>query len=387
MSSHAPLAPSSGHQWGHCAGSIMAQDAFPDQQPTESTMEGDAAHWVASEMLDSWTHDAGGIKTGVDFLDEAAPNGITITSEIIDNVEVYVDNILKICSDLQIGSTRKVESRVYAKDIHPTDCWGTVDCWAYDAKNKVIYVWDFKYGHRYVDAYLNQQLIIYVNGIMNELGIDGVEDQLHTVVMSITQPRFYKASSIRTWTVKASDLRPHVNVLQGMAYEALSSDPRTTSGEHCRDCRARHACLSFQKSAMDSIQYVEQLDITGLTPIGISLELVALEKATNAIKYRKEAIEAMATQMMTSGKLVPGWSMNRVMTALQWSKTPKEVLIMGQMMGKELGKPVVPVTPNQAMKLGIDEAVIKRYSKRTHSSNKLTPVNPNQAKEAFGNDK
>ena len=56
---------------------------------------------------------------------------------------------------------------------------------------------------------------------------------------------------------------------------------------------------------------------------------------------------------------------------------------MGQLMGADLSKPGV-VTPKQALKLGIDEAVIKAYSLTPLGSVKLVPDTAADARRVFG---
>jgi len=90
-------------------------------------MEGDAAHYLAAQILDAWKM-SGDIETGhqvgLSMVGSPAPNGVMIDEEmydacvgysmaIFDVVGTDVDNLL-------------IEHRVHAPSIHPA-AWGTMD--------------------------------------------------------------------------------------------------------------------------------------------------------------------------------------------------------------------------------------------------------------------
>jgi hypothetical protein len=55
---------------------------------------------------------------------------------------------------------------------------------------------------------------------------------------------------------------------------------------------------------------------------------------------------------------------------------------MGDMLGKDLRKKEA-ITPKQAIKLGVDETVIKAYSTQPRTGVKIVPDNGNKAKQVF----
>ena len=83
MSAHALLAPSSAPIWGHCSGSVLAQQSAANID-TQQSREGTAAHWVGSECLKAWQSDQLGDLTAAEWLgrvDEAlAIMGAGLTS-------------------------------------------------------------------------------------------------------------------------------------------------------------------------------------------------------------------------------------------------------------------------------------------------------------------
>lgn len=66
-----------------------------------------------------------------------------------------------------------------------------------------------------------------------------------------------------------------------------------------------------------------------------------------------------------------------------WTVPVDQVIAMGQLMGKDLSKPGA-LTPKQAIKAGVDGAVINAYSHTPPGPVKLVPVNPDNARRIFG---
>ena len=191
MSAHSPLAPSSASRRVACPGSRSLEALYP-QTPTPQTLEGEAAHWVAACTIQNSAWE----------IPAVSPTGVDITDEMIEGAQLYA-GFVGYYSDIRI------EQPISISIIHP-DCWGTPDAWRFS--DGVLNIYDYKFGHGFVEVYENWQMIEYAAGILHELGIDGLQDQHVTVAMHIIQPRsFHPDGQIRSWTVKASDLRPYFN--------------------------------------------------------------------------------------------------------------------------------------------------------------------------------
>lgn len=342
---------------------------FPRADTPES-MEGTAAHWVFAQMLAGVAVNEGDI----------TPEGIVVTGEMLEGGDMVVETVGKRMAGMQLH----IEEGVAIPFIHP-DCWGTPDIWAYDPARKVLEVIDYKFGHRFVDEYENDQGVAYIAGLLDAISdIPSVLDRVLTVNFTVIQPRcFLKGSPVRTWTVKASDLRGHINKLKRAAELSLDANPVAVTNSECRDCPGRHACAALQQAAYADAEYSAMSSPVELTPAAASLELKMMEHALERLKARVEGMREAVTGYARQGQVVPWHRIEQGFGRQQWSLPAEQVVAMGQLMGADLAK-VGCVTPKQAIKLGIDEAVISAYSVTPLGSVKLVPDNPADARRVFG---
>lgn len=370
MADHARLMPSAAHRWVECPGSVQAEERYPEP-PSESAEEGTAAHWVASEVLTSYlpNSDGANVQLTSDYLDEVAPNGVTITDEIVEGVELYVRDVLKVTQRDGSLSALHVEDRVSIERVHPEN-WGTTDAVIWTPGRLIV--WDFKFGRRPVECRKNWQLIEYAIGALDEAtGSNGLADQEVIVELRVVQPRaFHVDGPCRNWICKGSDLRAYANTLSNQAGLALGDNPPCRAGEYCRDCTARRGCLTLQHATADIADRIECLQLHDLAPVDVAVELRYLRQAEVLVKARKEALEAQALQQSLDGTVIPGYGVGYGRGSTRWNHTDSEVIALGELMGVNLRKPEAPITPIQAKNL-LDESVISTYSERVKGSAKL----------------
>ena len=138
---------------------------------------------------------------------------------------------------------------------------GHAGCVGFALSLATLEVVDYKFGHRFVDEYENDQGIAYTAGIIDHLAElmqkgPGLIDQMIKVNFTVIQPRcFYKGALVRTWSVLASDLRGHINQLAGAAELALMPNPPAVTNSECRDCPGRHACPALQQAAYADAEF------------------------------------------------------------------------------------------------------------------------------------
>ncbi len=371
---HSILPPSSAAAWRRCAMWVTMNQAYPKPDTPES-MEGTAAHWVFAEMLAGRIVCEGLI----------APNGVVVTEEMVEGGELVVDTAL---ARIPAGVTLHVEERVAIARIHPR-CFGTPDIWAYVETAGVLEVIDYKFGHRFVDEYENDQGISYTAGIIDHLADlmqkgAGLIDQAITVNFTVVQPRcFHKGAPVRTWSVLASDLRGHINQLAGAAELALMPNPRAVTNSECRDCPGRHACPALQQAAYSDAEFATRSSPVELAPAAASLELRMMEHALSRLQSRVEGMREAVTMYIRQGHRVPWHRAEQGYGRTVWTVPAEQVIAIGSLMGVDLSKPGTK-TPTQAKKAGVDEAVIKAYSVTPSGSVKLVPDNPADARRVFG---
>ena len=374
---HSILPPSGAAAWRRCAMWVAMNQAYP-QPDTPETLEGHAAHWVFAEML------AGRIVCE----GQVAPNGVVVTEEMVEGAELVVDTVR---ARIPAGVPLHVEERVAIARIHP-QCFGTPDIWAYVTQTGVLEVIDYKFGHRFVDEYENDQGIAYTAGIIDHLAElmqkgPGLIDQMIKVNFTVIQPRcFYKGAPVRTWSVLASDLRGHINQLAGAAELALMPNPPAVTNSECRDCPGRHACPALQQAAYADAEFATRSSPVELAPAAASLELRMMEHALERLQSRVEGMREAVATYIRQGHAVPWHRAEQGYGRTQWTIPAEQVVAMGSLMGVDLSKNGAK-TPTQAKKAGVDEAVIKAYSVTPLGSVKLAPVNPADARRVFGSTK
>lgn len=382
--SHSIIPPSSAGIWGKpdgCTGWVLMAQCYPETEETPEAREGTASHWVASEVLESYTNDTG-IKTCNMFVGENAPNGVVITEEMAEGAELQVKDVLAICQERGALQEMHVEQRIEAPRIHELS-FGTCDCYLFDRKTGELFIWDYKFGYGVVEAFENWQSINYVAGIIDKYNIDGLEDQFTTVHMRIVQPRaFHREGPVREWKVKASDLRGYFNQLQSNAAKALGPNAECNSGPHCKHCPGRHACEAALTAGIRLFEAASKPIPVELSDHALGVQLALAKRAREQLEYLESGFEEQVASRMRSGALIPGWSKEDSYGREKWNKPFEEIIAMGDMLGKDLRKKEA-ITPKQAIKLGVDETVIKAYSTQPRTGVKIVPDNGNKAKQVF----
>lgn len=374
---HAALAPSSAHIWTECPGSVQMQALYPDADESPEAREGTAAHWYVSEVLLGRDVAVGAL----------APNGVPVTAEMVDCAQGLLVDV-RDTMRAHPGASLYVEQRVYMPIVHKAN-WGTPDVTLVDAAHRFLAVWDYKYGHRYVDAVGNLQLADYAIGALTEAA-PCVEWPDWNVAMSIAQPRNYHASGpIREWCTDGGVLLDeYVPRLYEAAQLAVSPNPATRSNAHCRDCSAVHACETAQRAGALSLDVAGRVTPVDLPPHAVGLELRLIDDALTRLGARKTGLEEMALGLIRGGTSVPFLTTEYTTGREKWTVPAGEVFALAEIMGAPaLAKDAEPITPGQArdkfLKAGIDASVIDAYAERPRGALRLARVDDSAAKLAF----
>lgn len=377
MSAHSVIPPSSSHELAHCSMSALMRWTHPERDATPETEEGTAAHWVGSEVLSSYVR--GDVLLSSRYLlAQTAPNGVVIDEEIAESADVYISHALKVAQQYGCLRAFHIEERIECATIH-TVSFGTPDLWfliVLDDGRKFLYLYDFKHGHRVVEAYMNWQLIHYYSGIIDKLQKEGLAHDFElTVVMVVVQPRAYHHHGpVREWRINGAELRGHVNWLRSQAEEAMTN-PCAKSGPWCRDCAGRLSCDAFMRDVNASMAYASRDVPADMNVQEIGIEKTLLERAQSMIKYRLSAIDSMIEHHGGC----PGWTIERGKGRQTWEKiyTPETLKAMG-IECKE-----VPETPAQAIKRGVNEDMVKAMSYRPSTGIKIVSDEKTLATRVF----
>jgi len=375
--SHSPVSPSSAGTWVHCNGMVNMIKDIPNTK-SDSSIEGDTAHWLASEMI--MTALSSDPATGM--IGITAPTGHIVDKEMFDYVAPYVQDVLTVVG-MDHRDLVHVEESIQIPRIH-AQAHGTPDCWYYDDVNRIVYIWDLKYGWGIVEVYRNWQMMMYAIGVVDAItDSDGHQEQSIHVNMRLAQPRpHHEDGPIREWGMPASELRPYANQLESAARQAMDGTGKLCSGEHCKYCLARPTCPADRYAAMNA------LDVAEMQPchevLNHDYELDMLERAKNIINQRYDAQVEYVTQLIKNGTPVSGRSLKPTPgRGSTWIKPVEEIISLGQIFNIGLEKPTAILTPNQAIKAGIPKEMVAGYSQRKPSGLKLVKDDLRKIQEDF----
>lgn len=379
---HSPFAPSKLATLIACNGSFALSSMFPDySEESPEAAEGHAAHEVGAAMLTSLRGNSLEVLTPISFKGKKASNGVDITDDITDSAFEYCNAVAKLSNSRGLSKSLQIEQRVDIPYIHPL-CYGTPDCWAYDERSGDLWVWDFKHGFQVVEVFENYQLIAYVCGILDKLGINGVGDQYITVHMVIVQPRAYhREGTTREWVCKGSDLRGYFNVARAAVETVMLGEPRTRAGSHCLFCSARGHCETLQKAVSAVFEYAQAASGIPTEPKAAAIELELLDRAYDLVKARRTGITESIEYQLRKGAAVPFFTMAPHYGRKKWTIDDAQLFAMADGFGVNL-RNVKPLTVLQAVNAGFPESLADGFS-TTPSTLKLTRDLGNKARMIF----
>lgn len=367
--------PSSAPRRIQCTQSSTLEALFPEQEDDTDAREGVAAHWAVAEMLAGRLVDVG----------EVAPNGVILTDEMIDGCDRMHDDVTKALAPYGLKpSNCCIEARVFMPRVYP-GMFGSPDCYILIARPglpNLLLLWDYKFGHRYVEVFENAQMVDYIAGIT-----DGIHDMTPGVdiVVTIVQPRSFSSDGpIRRWETTLLKLRALINVSSNAVHEALGPNPRAKVGPECRDCKARHACPTLQREGFAGMDEAKRVTPMEMTPAAAGLELRMLERSIALLTARSKGLEAQLERMAKSGAPTPGWRLVPGESRETWTVPEAQVIATAALLRVNVAKPPEAITPAQARKAGLDPDLVAALAARGPAGMKLVADDGSAARRAFG---
>jgi hypothetical protein len=364
MTAHALFAPSAMARIVQCPGSVMLAATYPETEGPEAA-EGTAAHWVLSEAAQGRQHAAGTV----------APNGVPVDDDMIDGA----DMALQVIQSWKLAMPR-IEQPVRIPRVHREHCWGTPDAYTVWQERRRIAVLDFKFGHGFIDAFRNWQMVAYAAGVLDALALDTDAEALWIVDMTIVQPRnYHRDGPVRTWAATVPELRAMWQQMVEACALALQPDAPLRVGTECKHCPARHACATLQGFALDVCDTVGKAMPLELPTEAAARELLALQRAAKLLEARMSGLEAQVSDACRRGVPVPHFHLEPSVGRETWSVPPEQVKALGELMGVNVTKDAL-VTPAQARKAGL---IVDGFTMRPNGAVKLVP-DGNKAAKIFG---
>jgi hypothetical protein len=377
MGVHAKFAPSSAPIWGPdaCPASVRMQEAYPDREDSDASREGTTAHYYVTETLAGRPPAVGVSVPGT---------GFAIDAEMVECGQDMIRDVRDTLAAAGPDATLHIEQRVGVLGHFHRDNSGTPDVYIVNFKTRRLYIWDYKYGRRYVDAFQNWQTINYVILILTDLLVPPSEWQEWFIDVTICQPRnFHPEGPIRHWPFSGVQLVGYGNRLLDAIKLAENPNAPMVTGSHCRDCSARHACPALQRAAMSAVDVAYSGLPLDMPPDALGLELTILRAAIKRMGDRATGLEEQALHIIKTGGSVAGWTTERTKGRKRWKVDASEVAALGQIFGVDLMKPPTPITPTQAIKAGVDQSVIEAYSEQPYGAMGLFPVTDHAVAKRF----
>lgn len=222
MSDHSNFAPSSAHRWAVCQESLKP---IPDhlkqyiERDTVYSSDGSAKHALAA-----WCLNGNGDTTDA-LLSEKVFHGLTVTTDIAEAADVYVEVVQRFQRSDPSFNQIWVEDRVHIPSVHP-DCYGTNDVSIFSEAQKHLMVGDAKFG--FEDVQVGEQLWMYGDGKATELEDMGYE--IDTITCFIVQPLDqYEPVKLKIYT--RADIKAKMRALK-----KATKGNAAVAGDHCKYC-------------------------------------------------------------------------------------------------------------------------------------------------------
>ena len=300
---HAKLSCSGSKIWLACPPSVVLGEQFPDTS-SDPAREGTFAHDLAEHRL------LVSLNRLPHYVSESniPEYADWYSKETSDYINEYVFRCLNAFHDAGPGA------HCYTERTLPTSPWvpdgfGTVDFIIIGADGTMTVI-DLKFGKGVpVDAVDNPQLRLYALGAVQEFG--HLFD-LKEVTMIIDQPRL---NSRTNDSIAVVDLIDWANTIVAPAAElAMRGEGDFNPGEHCRFCKARHAC----RARADQVTALAAMEFKPPSLLSDGEVAQVLNLADQLTAWASD-VRAHAQRRVEAGNQLPGWKLvegrsNRVIT-------------------------------------------------------------------------
>ena len=313
---HAKLSASGSHRWLYCAGSVAAEQPYPNTS-SKFADEGTCAHELAELCLvnmDDPTDYIGKVLHDTD---------VPVDASMADHVQSYIDYVKSF------KGTLLVEQRVEFTDW-VADGFGTSDAIVIEPDARVIHVIDLKYGQGLaVSAVENTQAILYALGVYQEFAF--IYENIETFVMHIYQPRIGNFSQ---WEISVADLLKKGEWIAQRAELALTDDaPKTPGDKQCQWCKHKADCVTL-KNYMDDIIIGDFDDLTSADKIS-KADLVNIHAHKSMITGWLDAIEKKILGEMLNGEKYPDLKLVEGRSLRKWSDEKQIETVLVEQLGDD----------------------------------------------------
>lgn len=356
--------PSGAAVWLACPLGLTMQNLYGDRYPSGAAAEeGTAAHWVLEAVSPSSA-------VPCPAVGDTAPNGVAVTPEMIG----HASEAVAYASGLSEGGQMLVEHRLTLKLPNTPDVHGTADVVVLPPDGRTVHVVDYKYGFTHVPADA-PQLKIY--------GLAAAQEFNRRVVhLHVIQPRDYTAKPVRSHHFTPAEQNDFAaEVTQALKLAHLAK-PYAAPGCHCQRCPGRGHCAALRNASLD---LSTACGTDTAAPEAVAAELHIAQQAVDLATARLKGLQDEAQHVLSTGGLVPGWSLERKPGREQWTdEQPVLALADGFGLLDTVSQRRL-ITPNQAIKAGLPAELVRMHTTRPMGEAKLVPTGETLAARVFTN--
>lgn len=296
------FSPSHSARWMNCPGALQLCAKLPEPKSSKHAMEGTAAHEVAANCLkmrqnaDEWVGEVIEVE-GVKY---------TVTPEMAENVQVYLDAVRK---DMEENGVPHAELQVeteFTVQFGAEIVKGTNDASFCSPLGK-MYVYDYKHGAgTYVEVVENTQLLIYAVGAMEREGMINSE-----VEIVIAQPRYRTGDvpAVRGWAISKDNLLKFRDLVTMSIECAKKKGAELIPGDWCGKsfCPAFGVCPAVRNEVVAVVDEASTA-LTFPDPAKLTPEQLAKVLVTSKLiaEWAKAAHAYATTQAIDFGVKIPG---------------------------------------------------------------------------------
>lgn len=335
-----------------CNGSRLMTPTRPAKTGPQSTIAlNEAARFVAAEVGRGRLGN-GDVRDPLDLVDRKTPNGIYITREMADYIDPFID--------IQFWR-HDIDGYDVARKQETEAVTGMIDRICF-SKTGTLYVDRLEYGWSIVEPDMNWTLLFHAIHFCAFNNIQPVN-----IVLSVYQPRpMHHAGKHREWEITYPELLAYSHQLSN----ALANPTNTiTTGPNCGKCPALTTCPAARKADLNSIEVSERAFDDSVTNDELAIHLDEITRAQQQLKASEDALTELARHRIRNGQVIENYGLESSWTNKRWDDhvTPD---LMKLITGVDLSKPGL-ITPTQAKKLGVHEAVIDTFARRHETGVKL----------------
>lgn len=342
-----------------CNGSRLMAHLPSSDENNPVRDEGNAADWLIQQVV-----------TGQflleELVDRKAPNGVYITSDMVEHLQEYLSVVLGY-------------GEIERDCSHQHNDWlisGRADNVYNDLHTLKLHIRDFKYGWRIVEPENNWTLISHAIGYIEQTGAAPRE-----ISFEIYQPRpYHPKGTVRRWVITSEELWHNY---RAKIHETLGNltDNLVTS-DHCYKCPSMAICPAAQISSMNAVDI--SLRAYESDPDNDSLEFLIeqTKQAEKRLETIRKAYEDMALSKLKNGSVFKNYAVAADLgrEVFRDDITPEFIEMMT---GVDISIRKLP-TPKQAISAGLNEDFVKNLTTRPSKGVKLVRRNANDiAKELF----